>query len=85
LWWRVRDVEAAKVIESAVLIYEDTIPDANFISTGRIKRGSTKALVYLFADEFAKQRPNFVCIVERQTVQCGGDRHRPFDVCQHGR
>ncbi len=28
----VRNVEAAKVIESAVLIYEDIVPDANFIS-----------------------------------------------------
>jgi hypothetical protein len=30
----VRDVEAAKVIESAVLIYEDMMPDADFVPTG---------------------------------------------------
>lgn len=33
------DVEAAKVIESAVLIDEDITPDADFVATGGIKRG----------------------------------------------
>jgi hypothetical protein len=33
------DVEAAKVMESAVLIYEDIImPDADFVPTGRPER-----------------------------------------------
>jgi hypothetical protein len=32
------DVEAAKVIESAVLIYEDIMPDADFGPAGSIKR-----------------------------------------------
>src|SRR6201999_1142468 len=34
----VRDIEAAKVVESAVLIYEDITPDADFVSSGRVKR-----------------------------------------------
>jgi hypothetical protein len=32
----VRDFEPAKVIESAVLIYEDIMPDADFVSAGSI-------------------------------------------------
>ena len=82
----VRDVEAAEVIERAVLIDEDIAPDADFVPAGGIeRRDQQKAFVDLFADELAEQGPNFVSIVERQTVQRGGDRHRPFDVCQHGR
>ena len=80
------DVEAAKVIESAVLIDEDMTPDADLVATGSIKwRDKQKALVYLFTDELAEQGPNFVRIVKRQTVKSGGDRHRSFDVRQHGR
>ena len=71
----VRDVEAAEVIERAVLIYEDITPDADFVSTGSKKwRDQQKALVHLFTDQFAEQGPNFVRIVERQAVQSNGDR-----------
>jgi hypothetical protein len=35
--------------------------------------------------KFAEQGPNFVCIIKRLTVKFGGDRHRSFDTCQHGR
>ena len=39
----VRDVEAAKVIESTVLIDEDLTPDADLVPTGSIKwRDNTK-------------------------------------------
>jgi hypothetical protein len=88
------DLAASKVIESAVLIYEDIMPNADFVPTSSINQqykmeGSVfdqyKALVYLFTDKFAEQGPDFVRIVERQTVKSGGDRHRSFDVCQHGR
>jgi hypothetical protein len=45
----VRDVEAAKVIESAVQIYEDIMPDANFVPTGSINmEGSVKSSCLLF-------------------------------------
>ncbi len=82
----VRDVEAAKVIKSAVLIYEDITSDADFVPAGSIEwRDQYKALVYLFTGEFAEQGPNFFCIIERQAVKRGGDRHRSFDICQHGR
>ena len=71
----VANVESAKVIESAVLIYEDIAPDADFVSTGSKKwRDQQKALVHLFTDQFAEQGPNFVRIVERQAVQSNGDR-----------
>ena len=80
------DVEAAKVIKSTVLIDEDMTPDADLVPAGRIKwRDKQEALVDLFTDELAEQGPNFVRIVERQTVKSGGDRHRSFDVRQHGR
>ena len=82
----VSDVEAAKVIESAVLIDKDILPNANFVSASRIKRrNQQKALVDLFPDQFAEQGPHFLRIIECQTVQSGGDRHRSLDVCQHGR
>jgi hypothetical protein len=42
------DVEAAKVIEGAVLIYEDIIPDADFVPTGRIKGRNRKKLSSTF-------------------------------------
>ena len=80
------DVEAAKVIESAILIDEDIMPDADFVPAGSIKWwNQQEAVVNLFTDKFAEQGPNFVRIVERQTINGGGDRHRSFDVCQHGR
>jgi hypothetical protein len=76
---------AAKVIESAVLIDEDIAPDPDFVSAGSIEwRDQHKAFVDLFADELAEQRAYLVCVVERQTVERGGDRHRPFDLGQHG-
>ena len=79
------DVEAAKVIESAVLVYEDIMPK-HFVPAGSKKwRNQQKALVYLFPDKFAEQGPNLVRIVEGQTVKFGGDLHRSFDVCQHVR
>jgi hypothetical protein len=80
----VRDVEPAKVIESAVLIYEDIMPDADFVPPAYRTAGSVESSrLPFFTDEFAEQDPNFVRIIERQTVECGGDRHRSFDVCQH--
>src|SRR5262249_30220627 len=81
----ISDVETTEIIESAVLIDEDIAPDADFVPAGGIKwRDQHEALVYLLADELAEQRPNFGRIVERRTVECGGDRHCPFDVCHHG-
>jgi hypothetical protein len=81
----VRDVEAVKVIESAVLIYGDIMP-TRISSPPAVKmEGSVKSSRLPFTDKFAEQGPNFVRIVERQSVKCGGDRHRSFDVCQHGR
>ena len=80
------DVEAAKVIKGAVLIDKDMTSDADLVPAGSIKwRDKQEALVYLLTDELAEQGPNFVRIVERQTVKSGGDRHRSFDVRQHGR
>jgi hypothetical protein len=40
----VGDVEAAQVIESAVLIYEDILPDADFVPTSCKKGGISKKL-----------------------------------------
>ncbi len=59
----VGNVESAKVIESAVLIYEDITPDANFVPVGGIERGNQQeALIHLLADELAEQGPNFARI-----------------------
>ena len=64
------DVEAAKVIERAVLIDEDIAPDADFVAAGGIEwRNQQKAFVDLLADELAEQRPDFVGIVVRQSVE----------------
>ena len=80
------DVEPAEVVERAVLIDEDITPDADFVAAGGIeRRDQQKAVVDFFADEFAEQGADFVRIVEGQTIESGGDRHRPFDVRQHGR
>ena len=77
----VSDVEAAKIIKSAVLIDEDVTPDADLVpARGKERRDQQKAAVDRFADKLAEQRPNFVRVVERQTVESGGDRHRSFDA-----
>jgi hypothetical protein len=82
----VRNVEAAKVVKSTVLINEDVTPDADLVPAGRIRwRDKQEVVIHLFADEFAEQGPNFVRVVERQTVEFGGDRHGSFDVGQHRR
>jgi hypothetical protein len=78
----VSNVESAKVIESAILIYEDIAPDTDIDPAGCVERWyQQKAVVHLLADEIAEQGPDFIRIVECQPVDSGGDRHRSLDVC----
>src|SRR6185312_13449223 len=82
----VGNVESAKVIEGAVLIYEDVAPDTDIEAAGGVEGWyQHKAVIHLLADEIAEQGPNFIRIVEGQAVESGGDCHRSFDVYQHGR
>src|SRR5947209_7018744 len=82
----VGNVESAEVIESTILIYEYIAADADIDAAGRIEwRYQKEAVVDLLADEIAEQGPDFVSVVEGQTVESRGNRHRPLDVRQHGR
>jgi len=77
----VGDVESAKVIESAVLIYEDVASHADIDSAGCVERWyQYKTVVHLLADEIAELGPDFICIAVRQTIERGRDGHRSFDV-----
>jgi hypothetical protein len=52
----VRDVEPAKVIESAVLIYEDIMPDTDFAPTDRIKGRDQLSSTFLPISSLNKAR-----------------------------
>ena len=82
----ISDIESAKIIESAILIYEDIAPDSNIESTDRVEGwNQQEAVVHLLADEIAEHGPDFIRVVIRQTVEPRSDRHRSLDVCRHGR
>jgi hypothetical protein len=70
------DIDAAKVIHSAVLVDEHPAPNSSILTPGRIERwNERKAVVDCAADQIAEYRSNLLRIIEAQPVENRRDRH----------